>query len=146
LEFSHWNLGFASCLQLVRLVLQKSIMQYLKNALFVAMFALLSFGLEAATPLTTFSTQTITVDAPQSDGVVIITQGRRAVRVEILVPGRVRLVVRDDAGTVVYRRWVRPALRNVRINTEAFADGTYMLTAISSVGNEDVTFTIESEE
>jgi len=99
-------------------------MQYLKNALFVAMFMLLGFGLEAAVPTHTFSTQSITADAPQN-GIINVIQGRQALRVEIFVPDRIRLVVRNDAGEVVFRRSVRPDLRNVRVRTSDFADGTY---------------------
>jgi len=65
------------------------------------------------------------------------------IRVEILVPGWIQLAVRDEGGEIVFTRRVRPQRRRVNIPKSFFAVGIYTLEAISDVGTEEVSFTIE---
>jgi len=139
LEFGHWNLGFT------KLVLQKSIMQYLKNVLFVAIFALCSLGLKAAAPLSFSSTQ-ITVNAPQIDGVISIVQGRSNVKVDVTTTGLVALTVLNSEGEVVYQRNLQAQTRRASINTNNFANGTYTLLAEAAEGIQELSFAIGEDK
>jgi len=142
LEFGHWNLGFTSCEQLVRLVLQKSIMKYLKNMLLVVAFALFGLGLQAATPLYSFSSAVITVNAPQIDGVINIVQGRNSVGVETLTADTVVLTVLNSDGEVVYQRNLQAQMRRANIDTNNYEDGVYILLAEAAEGIQVISFTI----
>ena len=140
LEFGTWNLGF------VKLVLQKSTMQYFKNALLLATFTLLGLGLEAAAPLHSFPSVQTAINAPQGDGVVEVIQGRHSVGVDVLVPGSVRLIVKNSNQEIIFRKLVTPQIRHIDINTTLYAAGEYTLEAISSVDTEVVSFVIRGEE
>jgi len=118
-------------------------MQYLKNVLFVAIFALFGLGLQAATPLYTSSlNQEVISNAPQGDGALEITQGRYGVRVKILVSGLVGLIVRNEAGNVVFHLEVESERRRVNIPTALYPDGTYTLEGIHGEGVEVLRFTL----
>lgn len=117
-------------------------MQYLKNALFVAIFALLGFGLEAATPLHIFSTQSIAALAPQGEGVVHVIQGRHGLRVEVIVTDAVALTVIDSEGNIVYENNLNPQVRRTNISTNNYPNGVYTLIAEASTEIQEVSFTI----
>ena len=117
-------------------------MQYLKNALLVAMFALLGFGSEAAAPLHIFSTQSIAAAAPQGEGVVHVIQGRHGLRVEVIIADAVALTVVDSEGNVVYKSNLNPQVRDANINTVNYPNGIYTLIAEASTEIQEVSFTI----
>jgi len=116
-------------------------MHYLKNALLVAMFALLGFGSEAA-PLHIFSTQSITATAPEGDGVVHVIQGRHGLRVEVIVADAVALTVVDSEGNVVYENNLTPQARRTNINTNNYPNGVYTLIAETPTEVQRFGFTI----
>lgn len=121
-------------------------MQYLKNALFVVIFVLCSLGLAATAPLHSISSnQETALDTPQGDGALEITQGRYGIRVKILVPGLVRLIVRDEAGEVRFSTQAQPERRRVNIPTTLYANGAYTLEGIHDEGVEVLNFTISEE-
>jgi|GEM_PF-2802053 len=120
-------------------------MQYLKNVLFVAIFALCSLGLKAAAPLSFSSTQ-ITVNAPQIDGVISIVQGRSNVKVDVTTTGLVALTVLNSEGEVVYQRNLQAQTRRASINTNNFANGTYTLLAEAAEGIQELSFAIGEDK
>lgn len=117
-------------------------MQYLKNALLVAVFALLGFGSEAAAPLHIFSTQSTTAAAPQGEGVVHVIQGRHGLRVEVIVTDAVALTVIDNEGNVVYETNLNPQTRRTNINTNNYPNGAYTLIAETPTEVQRFDFTI----
>lgn len=122
-------------------------MQYFKNALLVATFALLSLTLQANTPVVHTITNTeLTTTAPQGDGIVEIVQGLHRLKIDILVTGIVTLEIRNSDQEVVFSRDVRPQRRFVRIPTDLYPEGDYSLTAIANVGTEVVFFSVGDKE
>jgi len=121
-------------------------MQYFKNGLFVAIFALFGLGLEAAPIHTIVPTIKSATIAPQGDGIVEIIQGLHRIRVEILVPGLIRLEIRNSDQEVIFGRIVTPQHRRVHVNTNQYDDGVYTLEASSLAGKEVISFTIGGEE
>ena len=120
-------------------------MQYLKNALLVAIFALSGFVAEAVAPIHSIPAVTMTADAPQENiGVIDILQGLHRMRVEILDRGPVLLVVYNSEREIVYSRRVRPQLREISFPIGDYPNGNYTLVATSPTETEFVSFTIEN--
>ncbi len=117
-------------------------MKYLKNALFVAMFALLSFSMEAVAPFHSFSSTQITANAWQGEGIVHIVQARNSVKVDVITTGIVNLTVVDSEGNVVYNRSLTPQARRANISTTNFANGVYLLIAEASGEVQEESFTV----
>ena len=120
-------------------------MQYLKNVLLVAIFALFSFGLEAAAPISFSFTQNAVSASLAGEGVVNIVQERNGVRVEVITEGLVNLTVLDKNGNVVYTRSLDPQVRRANINTKNYADGVYTLIAETAVEVQTVNFSISGK-
>jgi len=115
----------------------------LKNFFFMAVFMLLGFSVQAeVNPRTTISTYDLTLNNPQIDGIVNVTQGRHALTVNILVTGPVNLIVRNESGEVVSQRFARQQVRRVKINIKNYESGSYVLSAESRLGVQMVDFDI----
>jgi len=116
----------------------------LKNLLFVTAFMLLGFGVEANTSFITAPAST-TINAPQGDGIIHVSQGRHKINVDILVGGLVTLQMANSSGEIVYQHFVNPNKRFVKINTKRYDSGTYTLVAYALVGTETVSFVIDGK-
>lgn len=114
----------------------------LRNLFFVAAFTLLGFGVQANTNLYITSDNNTSLNAPQIDGVVHVTQGRNGVFIDILVGGLVELTVHDPNGNVVLQRSVKQQVRRIRVNIKKYESGTYTLYAESGIGVQSVQFAI----
>lgn len=114
----------------------------LRNLFFAVAFMLLGFGVQANTNLYITSGNNTSLNAPQIDGVVHVTQGRNGVFIDILVGGLVELTVRDPNGNVVLQRSVKQQVRRIRVNIKKYESGTYTLYAESGIGVQSVQFAI----
>lgn len=115
-----------------------------KSLLFVVIFMLLGFGIEAEPVFYNTSIYNTTLNEPSGGSIIHIVQGRNQIHVEIIVDVSVQLIILDNKQNIVFQIVTKEGEEYVDINTEAYELGHYTLFAISSICKQEVNFVVGS--